>query len=121
MNVNEITINSLDDINKLTNTTNYEERPLILTKRINPFIKYFIGVVIKCDKNFNVLIRYLDNPLTGDKFWWFGGLKPGIDPLLYSILDYKDFFNNSAFITTIIELAAIIKAPHSGLKTIPYL
>lgn len=31
------------------------------------------------------------------------------------------FLSNNALLTTIIELAAIIKAPHSGRKTIPHL
>ena len=70
-----------------------ENRPLILIKQTDPFLKYFIGVIVKYDSNFNVLIRYLDNPLSGDKFWWYGGTKPGIDPLIYSILDYKELLS----------------------------
>ena len=90
MDVNKIFINSIDDIKKLCSTDILEKRQLILIKNKTPYLKFFIGIIVKYDSNFNVIVRYLDNPLTPDKYWWFGGIKPGVDPLVFSILDFPD-------------------------------
>lgn len=88
MDIKKININSIDDIKYYCSDKALENRPKILIKNNDDYLKFFIGVIVKYDNDFNILVRYLDNPLTPDKFWWFGGLKPGIDPLIYSVLDY---------------------------------
>ena len=90
MDIKKININSIDDIKYYCSDKALENRPKILIKNNDDYLKFFIGVIVKYDNDFNILVRYLDNPLTPDKFWWFGGLKPGIDPLIYSVLDYPE-------------------------------
>lgn len=93
MDVEELNIKSIDDLKYMTDCEMIENRPFVLIKHTEPFLKYFIGVIIKYDSKFNVIIRYLDNPLSSDKYWWYGGSNPGIDPLSYSILDYKELLS----------------------------
>jgi len=94
MNISKININSIGDLKKYC-INELKQRPKILVKNDNKFIKYLIAIIIKYDGNLNIHVRYLDNPLS-ESFWWYGGNDPGIDPNIYNINDYA-FLTNSDF------------------------
>jgi len=93
MNVKKITINNEEDLEPYCSEKHLENRTKILVKQNNEYLQYLIGVIVKYDQYLNIHIRYLDNPLSNN-YWWFNGEKPGVDPNIYSIFKYKDLLND---------------------------
>ena len=83
---------SWNDLINFNYNTPLKKRPIIIVALNDKYNRKYNAIVVKYDHNFDVHVKYLDNPI-GNNYWWTANNNGdhGLDPNVYNNPNFKDY------------------------------